>query len=379
MNHDGSTLRELEGTMLEDEPAAAPDASENRVVYGGTLVTNGAGIISFAADACASLLNTAPDFLIGKPLVAYMPREETHRFTRQLIAARRAAQSWATRLLPLFRPPCPAILTARPLPGRPGAAPTLEWRLYPTTSDGFVALSPLPPLEDQASSQTEMMRRAFLSAMTHELLTPLAIIQGHAETLRYPAVRDDQQQVDRALEAIRDETGRLRRLVQNVLDSARASVGELEIHPGPVSLEPTLTRTVQRFQARSRRHHFELHLPGDLPPVQADLERIESVLYNLLDNALKYSPRGGEICVCVRVRPGEVEISVEDEGVGVPPGEERQVFEPYYRAGQDTTRTQGSGLGLYLSKAVVDGHCGRIWIERRPEGGTAVRFTLPIA
>jgi signal transduction histidine kinase len=313
--------------------------------------------------------------------VAFLPKDEARAFLGRLMAARRSAQTWTTPLVPLYRPPVDVVVAVRPASSWGDSATVLHWSIQPAAENELLrrpAATHLPARDEPASGD-ETLRRAFLSAMTHELLTPLAIIQGNAETLRYPAVRADQAQVERALGTIQDETARLRRLVQNVIDTARASAGELEIHPQPASLEPLLTRAVERFETRSRRHHFVLHLPSAVPLVLADLERLESVIYNLLDNALKYSPRGGEIRVRVRTRPRDVEVSVADEGLGIPAGEEAHVFAPYYRASQQELRSQGSGLGLYLSKAVIDGHGGRIWIERPVGGGTAVCFTLPRA
>ncbi len=372
-------------TRLPAQPPAdgpngsAPGAESAEIA---TLVTNGAGIIGEANDASASLLNVPPRLLIGKPLVAFLTRDEYRGFLVHLMAARKGAQGWNTRLVPLFMKPTDVRLSVRPMPAGAGGAVALYWTLQPLRDGALPATMPAPPRPrpDQPASEVEEMRRAFLSAMSHELLTPLAIIQGHAETLRYPAVRQDQAQVNQALGAIRDETVRLRRLVQNVIDSARASAGELRVDPKPSALGPMVTLTVRRFEARSRRHRFVAELPEDLPLVLADLERLESVVYNLLDNALKYSPRGGMIRVRVTPQPTEVEVSVEDEGVGIAAGEETNVFAAYYRAGQALdARAQGSGLGLYLSKAVIDAHGGHIWMASRPEGGTVVRFTLPVA
>jgi signal transduction histidine kinase len=377
------------GAEQSEDPEAAAEVDP------AWLLTDQAGVIRDVSDRAAALLNTPAQFLIGKPILVFFPTDSYTRLLKHLQTARRQRQTWTMRLLPWQRPPIELALTASPIWNERMLARGLGWTLAPTGAPaaspafkkaGVAAGAPRPPTSNgptapaSPADDVETMRRAFLSAMSHELLTPLSIIQGHAETLRYPAVRADQGQVDLALSAIRDETARLRRLVQNVIDTARASAGELHVEPTPSAIEPMLTLTVHRFEARSRRHRFITELPASVPLVLADLERLESVVYNLLDNALKYSPRGGMIRVRVAPRATEVEVSVEDEGLGVAPGEETNVFAPYYRAGQALdARAQGSGLGLYLSKAVIDAHGGRIWIEPRPEGGTAVRFTLPLA
>jgi signal transduction histidine kinase len=294
--------------------------------------------------------------------------------------------------VPYSGAPVTSVLTARPVAQLGEPATALHWTIdpLPTAAVAGAGASAAPPaLPAPAPSVTarragmsdvEPLRRTFLSAMSHELLTPLAIIQGHAETLRYPAVRGDPAQVDRALDAIKDETARLRRLVQNVIDTARASAGALRIAPVPCSLQPILALGVRQFAGRSRRHRFVSEVPANLPLVLADAEGVESVLYNLLDNAMKYSPRGGEVRISATPGPENVEVAVEDQGMGIPPEERANVFEPYYRTEQQVrSPIQGNGLGLYLCKAVIDAHGGRIWAESPPAGGTGVHFTLPVA
>jgi len=341
------------------------------------LLTDFAGVIRELNPAAAELLGGVPAFLLGKPLLVFFPPDSSTPLLRHLVAARRADHEWTMRLVPWRGPAVEMRLTAGPVWSDVRGVGELAWTLEPTGAQAIPA-TPLAP-DAARPHEAETLRRVFLSAMSHELLTPLAIIQGHAETLRYPGVRADQEQVDRALAAIDDETARLRRLVQNVIDTTRASAGELAIAPAPASLAPLVTRVVSRFTARSRRHRFINAVPAALPPVLADLDRLESVLYNLLDNALKYSPRGGEIRVGAVARAAEVEVSVEDDGIGIAPEEATHVFAPYYRAPPHRAHTQGSGLGLYLAKVVIDAHGGRIWIARRAKGGTAVRFTLPLA
>jgi signal transduction histidine kinase len=342
------------------------------------LLTDFAGVIREANPAAVDLLGGLPAFLLGKPLIVFFPADSFAPLLHHLVTARRADHQWTMRLVPWRRPPVPVRVSAGPVWSDPRGLGELAWTLQPIAVEA--AASRVEPTAGSvaAPEDGETLRRVFLSAMSHELLTPLAIIQGHAETLRYPAVRADQAQVDRALEAIRDETARLQRLVQNVIDTARASAGELVVAPAPAHLAPLVARVVLRFETRSRRHRFVAAVPPTIPTVLADLERLESVLYNLLDNALKYSPRGGEIRVDAVARAGEVEVSVTDEGIGVPAGEEAHIFAPYYRAAAHA-HAQGSGLGLYLSKTVIDAHGGRIWISPRPGGGTAAHFTLPLA
>jgi signal transduction histidine kinase len=228
--------------------------------------------------------------------------------------------------------------------------------------------------------QAEAMRRTFLSSVSHELLTPLAIIKGHAETLRDPATRADPTLAEAALVAVDEEVERLRRLVANILDAARATSGIFTVDRLPLALGPIVERTVQRFHGRSRRHRFVTHLPAYLPLVVGDRDRLESVLYNLLDNAVKYAPRGGEVLVRIVVHSLDVEVAIEDEGVGIRWEDQARIFQPYYRADPEALPgAAGSGLGLYICKAIVEAHGGRIWVDSAPGRGTASHFTVPRA
>ena len=260
-----------------------------------------------------------------------------------------------------------------------GSSRLVEWSCRPLQGTAGEPLGWIEVVQDVShAGAVETMRETLLSAVTHELLTPVAIIKGHAETLRDPITRADAALADAALEAIDEEAERLRRLVANVVDAARATSGAFRIEQNPLALGPLIERVVRRFHGRSRRHTFAARLPSDVPLVLGDRERLESVLYNLLDNAVKYAPRGGRVDVDVRVHNDEVEVVVEDEGIGVRRGDHLRIFEAYYRADPGgRPSAEGSGLGLYICKTIVEAHGGRIWIDSRPERGASVHFTVP--
>jgi signal transduction histidine kinase len=126
-------------------------------------------------------------------------------------------------------------------------------------------------------------------------------------------------------------------------------------------------------------HRLQLDFPGNFPPVLADEERLQAVFSNLISNAIKYSPDGGTIRVGGRAHRDNVELFVSDEGRGIPQDKQSRLFEPFYRVDSSLgRRTQGVGLGLFLVKAIVEGHGGRIWVESTPGRGSTFRFTLPI-
>ncbi|MER3396940.1 MAG: hypothetical protein C4315_02070 [Chloroflexota bacterium] len=270
-----------------------------------------------------------------------------------------------------------AVRAYIPVPGGPRRA--VLWTVAPIRDSygrlrGWAeAIQDIGPLhaEDEA-------RTGFISAISHELLTPVAIIKGYAVSLgQRPASRRDR--VLRAgLEAIADEADRLSRLVRNLLDVAKVQAGVLRLQLAPLNLKPLIEQGVERFSKRSRRHTFVVEVPEQLPLVTADRDRIEGVLYNLLDNAVKYSPNGGTIRVSATVQGNEVVVAVSDPGVGIPYAEQERIFQPYHRVtGPNQPPVEGSGLGLFITRAVVEAHGGRIWVRSRPGRGSTFYFSLP--
>ncbi|NJN43970.1 MAG: ATP-binding protein [Anaerolineae bacterium] len=140
-----------------------------------------------------------------------------------------------------------------------------------------------------------------------------------------------------------------------------------------------VNRLVERFQTQSEMHTFVVDFDNDLPIVLGDETRLGQVLSNLLSNAIKYAPRAGEIRLTGRVHSGQVVICVSDQGPGIAPGDVPHVFDRFFRADQASRTTKGAGLGLYLSRAVVEAHGGRIWVDPKPEQGARICFSLPKA
>jgi signal transduction histidine kinase len=136
-------------------------------------------------------------------------------------------------------------------------------------------------------------------------------------------------------------------------------------------------RIAERFRTQTTNHHIRLEFPVDFPIVLADKDRIEQVLSNLLSNAIKYSPAGGEIILSGQVRANQVILCISDEGPGIAPQDIPHVFDRFYRSSEATRKTKGAGLGLYLARAVVEAHGGRIWIDPQPGHGARVCFSLP--
>ncbi len=222
----------------------------------------------------------------------------------------------------------------------------------------------------------------FLSIVSHELRTPLTSIQGYSQLLegrlRGEHARESKEMAH--LRVIRSQVSRMRRLVDDLLDVSRID------RRGGVSIETAdfdLAEEIRSAATRIGREHAERPIEVTVPDrleVHGDRDRLDQVLTNLLENAVKYSPDGGPIRVVAERRSGEVEVRVADVGVGIPAEHREQVFERFYQADGDAGRRRfgGLGLGLYISRAIIDAHGGRIWAAPNLEGGRGSVFGFRI-
>jgi PAS domain S-box-containing protein len=226
--------------------------------------------------------------------------------------------------------------------------------------------------------EAEEMKAMFISVISHELKTPVALIKGYANTLQREDAQWDEETVRESLVIIEEESDRLDRLISNLLEASRIQAGTLKMDLGDVSIPKLAAKAVERFRVQATNHELQLDFPPDFPPLLADEERLQEVFYNLISNAIKYSPDGGTIWVGGRAFPDHVELFVSDKGLGIPLDKQSRLFEPFYRVDSSLgRRTQGVGLGLFLCKAIVEGHGGHIGVESAPRKGSTFRFTLP--
>jgi len=226
--------------------------------------------------------------------------------------------------------------------------------------------------------EAEALKSTFVSVVSHELKTPVALIKGYAETLRREDAQWDRAMVRDSLTVITEEADRLTELIDNLLDASRLQAGALKLNMAEVQLDRVTQRLVEKFRTQSSLHSFTVDFPPDFPAVQGDEERLRQVMANLLSNAIKYSPAGGTVRVAGRVEPNQVTISVSDQGPGIAAPDLPHIFERFYRGDSELTkRAKGAGLGLYLAKSVVEAHGGRIWAESALGTGATFLFTLP--
>lgn len=226
-------------------------------------------------------------------------------------------------------------------------------------------------------------RDEFLSIAAHELKNPVAVVKGSADLLRRTQSRDtlDPERLARFLSIIGNGVDRLTLLVDDLLDVARLQSGRLPLRRQPVDLAALLSDLIARQQVEGDRHRLRLEIVATPDPLLADPIRLDQVLVNLVGNALKYSPDGGEVRITLDRDGDGALISIHDEGIGLPPEEVELIFQPFGRASNAAARNvPGLGLGLYICRQIVESHQGRIWAESLGEGrGTIVSFWLPIA
>jgi signal transduction histidine kinase len=230
-----------------------------------------------------------------------------------------------------------------------------------------------------ALSEANRLKAELISTLAHEMRTPLTSIKGYSTALLMEEGTFGPEVQHEFLQIIDEECDTLQNLIHDILESSIIDAGLLKLEKQPVLLPRLIQAIIDDMARRAVGCRFVVDLPDRLPVVDADPERITQVLRNLLDNAVKYSPGGGLIIVRAEIGPGEVVISVADQGVGIAPEHLHQLFEKFFRAKTGLVRhVVGSGLGLPISHAIVNSHGGRIWAVSVAGQGSTFYFTLPL-
>ncbi len=226
----------------------------------------------------------------------------------------------------------------------------------------------------------ERVRRDFVANVSHEFRTPLTAIQGFAETLLGGAM-DDPQNRGRFLEIIVEHSRRLARLTEDLLMLSKMDADRMEFETRRIPVGPFIESCIETAQPRARDKDLRLSVnqANRIPDIAGDRRRLTEVLQNLLDNAIQYTPAGGQIMVSAGVTGSEVTFTVSDTGIGIPQADQPRIFERFYRV--DVARSRevgGTGLGLSIAKHLVEGHGGRIWVESEVGQGSQFHFSVPI-
>ncbi len=230
----------------------------------------------------------------------------------------------------------------------------------------------------RALQEADRLRSHFISSVSHELRTPLTLIKGYSTSLLRQDVSWDKEAQREFLQIIDEKTDELRDLIDKLLLSAKLEAGALKLEKEPLVISRLAQKVVEDITPRARKHKFTLKFVPSFPVVEADVRCTEQVLRNLVQNAIKYSPDGGEIIIAGELKDGEVIVSVSDEGIGIPQEHQDKVFDRFYRVDSQLTHgTPGSGLGLSITKGHIEAHGGRVWLESTVGKGSMFYFSLP--
>lgn len=240
--------------------------------------------------------------------------------------------------------------------------------------------------------ELDELKSQFLSIASHELRTPITAVSGFAqlavrsleEHLKAeppddPAWRKDLERLVRQLNVIQGQSAKLGRLVRELLDVSRIQSGRLEFRIAPVNVADLVREVTEQMHLGTPAHTLTIDANGDGPVISGDRDHLEQVVGSLLDNAMKYSPAGGDVTISVTKEGDEALIVVVDRGMGIPRDQLSKVFDLFYRTAEaESRRTPGLGLGLYITRGIVERHGGRIWMESEPGQWTKVTVALPL-
>ena len=318
--------------------------------------------ISYANAAVARLLSRTEDSIVGRLVSDVLEAESAARLL--------GAHARATASLSFDR-----------MHGPDEHAATLRFTLLPAKADPSDGES-IVTIEDVSHvKEVERARDNFLYHVTHELRTPLTNIQAYAETLTKPSF-DDEQTRRECYNVIISETRRLSRLVEDILNVSQLEVGTARVELDDVDLVRLLRQMVQDNlgAADEKRIDLTLKLPPKVPKLRGDKQRLSVMINNLIGNAVKYTPEGGEVSVTLELRERHVRILVKDTGIGIDPTDQPRVFEKFYRADSEQVRAvPGTGLGLAIAREVARVHGGDIYLQSQPGKGSTFTVELPVA
>src|SRR2546423_14451546 len=236
-------------------------------------------------------------------------------------------------------------------------------------------------LQVEVLRRTDALRAALLSSVSHDLRTPLSSIKAAASSLLQEDVQWDEEARRSFALAIEHEADRLNRLVGNLLDMSRIEAGALKPEKEWYPVDELIHDVLGHMQPVLQGRIVQTHLPDDLPPVELDYLEMDQVLTNLIENAVRYTPPESPIEVSAQIEGDQMVISVADRGPGIPRADKERIFDKFYRVlgtQRNAATIPGSGLGLAVSKGLVEAHGGHIWVGDRQGGGSIFRFTLPV-
>jgi len=247
------------------------------------------------------------------------------------------------------------------------------------TADGALLGAVAAFRDITAQHELEEQREDMLRAISHDLRNPLSAVLGQAQLLERRLEKAGLERERTNVEAIITSARRMNAMIQDLVDAARLESRQLRLNLQPVDLRTFVPDLLQRLEPVMETRRVRVQIPEGLPPVRADPDRLERILSNLLSNALKFSPPGSEVTVSAQQRGDEIVTSVSDHGPGIPPEDIPKLFQRYARTTVGEARRDGLGLGLYITRGLVEAHGGRIWVESQVGIGSTFSFSLPVA
>ena len=349
-----------------------------RSMVEGVAVIDAEERLVFSNQAFSMILNLDSTTGEGRPLIEVLRNSELLGLIRRALKGEEGLQSDV--LMGTIQPTCFSV-TAAPVKAleselAPAPSPALATREPQEPSGAVVVLHDVTELR-----RLERVRQDFVANVSHEFKTPLTAIQGFAETLLSGAL-DDPQNNRRFLRIIADHATRLARLTDDLLKLARIEAGKLEVQLLPVGalevVEPCVETAL--LKANKKQIALEVDIPANLPLVRGDAALLRDVLQNLVDNAIQYTPPGGQIRISAEEKKREVVVSVTDSGIGIPLSDQERIFERFYRVDAARSREAGgTGLGLSIAKHIVEVHGGRLWVKSEVGAGSKFSFSVPVA
>jgi two-component system phosphate regulon sensor histidine kinase PhoR len=324
------------------------------------------GIVAVDREGDVVLWNAAAERITGIPAAAALGRTPAEVLQRSLEAEDGAPAG--DRLVPIMRGRGEVFLSV-----------TEAVMRDPT---GAVAGRIFAFRDISGDRLVEQVKSDFVSTVSHELRTPLTSIYGFAETLLRQDVMFGEEERLTFLGYIASESQRLTSIVDTLLNVARLDTGDLQVNLAPTDVRDVVDQAIAAaHEAGVNGHRFVVELPEGPLAARADAEKLRQVFTILLDNALRYSPDGGTVTVGAARRRETVEVSVADEGIGIPQADQEQIFRKFYRGADADFRAGagGTGLGLFIARGLVTAMGGRIWVTSREGEGSRFSFELPVA
>ena len=253
-------------------------------------------------------------------------------------------------------------------------------KLSPMFMDGEFVGSVAVVRDITERKRLEQLKDDFISLVSHELRSPLTVITGAVNTALTEGARLSPEETRQLLRDAALEAESLSHLLGNLLELSRFQADRLLLYAEEMSVKKLIQDTIVEIKRQSSAHQFIVDIPKKLPTVYADQLRLERILYNLLENAVKYSPQGGEIRVSVKSEEGYLVIRVSDQGIGISCAGQARLFEPFQRLEDSRLDgVKGAGLGLLVCRRLVEAHGGRIWVESELDRGSTFSFTMPLS